>query len=105
MAGMMAKRPDVSTSRMVEAEACVAVPRRHRPAALKRQIMAEVLKPECQRRLPRAGIASTPTRMFREHRDRRDGLHASADRDRSFCTWVTSIAHDAEVRFVVIWNA
>ncbi len=80
MAGMSEKRPEVSICDLVDTkQAYVPGRRRHWPAALKRQIVAETLVPGASASVVARQHDVNANQLFRWRRDWRDGLLSTAD--------------------------
>ena len=82
MAGMSEKRPEVSICDLVDTkQAYVPGRRRHWPAALKRQIVAEMLVPGASASVVARQHDVNANQLFRWRRDWRDGLLGAGDDD------------------------
>jgi transposase len=82
MAGMSEKPPEVSTCGLMDTkQACVPGRRRHWPAALKRQIVAETLSPGASASVVARRYDVNANQLFRWRRDWREGLLGTTDAD------------------------
>jgi transposase len=80
MAGMSEKQAEVSTCGLVDTkQACVPGRRRHWPAALKRQIVAETLAPGASASVVARRYDVNANQLFRWRRDWREGLLGTTD--------------------------